>query len=99
MLLFTSEVISFCVVYAICALIMVYTFRAKKTSTLPLAIVYSFVGAGFWTLLNLILELTISTHSFTSFYQVSIGHFVGVALTINLWMHWKKKKEEKPEVG
>jgi len=100
MSLFTPDAISVCVGYVVCALLLAYTLKAKKTDTLHLSITYTFFAVGFFMLLNLILQFTASeSHSLRSFYDVNFVHFVGVMLILNLLLHRKKRKEEKPQVG
>lgn len=95
---FTPDAISVCIGYAVCTLLLAYTFKAKKTDTLPLSICYTFFAMGFIMLLNFILKMVTSEpHSLRPFYDVNFVHFVGVMLVINLWLHWRKRKKEQQQ--
>jgi len=96
MTIFNEEAVGFCVAFAICVTLMIYTYKTKKTETMPLAFVYTFVVEAFFVILNLILKLVHTVpHSSMPFYQVSYLNFVGVMLVINLFLFRAKAKAEK----
>lgn len=97
---FTPEAISVCIGYAVCALLLVYTLKAKKTDTLSMSIAYAFFAEGFFMLLNFLLKVfTSEPHSLRPFHDVSFVHFVGLMLVLNLWLHWRKSKKEKTQIN
>lgn len=94
MSIFSVEAGAFVFVYAICTLLLVYTFKTKKTATLPQAFVYSFIGGGLMTIISLVMKLNLKEPlSEVPFYHINFVVFVGVMLTINLWLHRNKRKE------
>lgn len=96
MSIFSDEAIAFCILYVITAVLLVYTFKTKKTDTLPQALIYAFACSGFIALLNLILKVysPVPT-SAAPFYQMNFLVFVGPMLVANLYLHKRKSRAAK----